>query len=106
MQSSHFTIQAKQLTALLAMAKGSWRMILLSGCKKKTAMPYSQKCKTEAFIQQKLNYIHSNPCKGENKLANLPEEYVHSSAKFYIAGEQGIYRVTSHTELQDIDLTK
>ena len=24
-----------------------------------------KECRTEKFIQQKLNYIHSNPCKGE-----------------------------------------
>ncbi len=65
-----------------------------------------KECRTPAFIEQKLNYIHSNPCKGENKLANLPEEYIHSSAKFYITGKQGIYPVTSYTLLQDIDLSK
>ncbi len=65
-----------------------------------------KECRTSAFIQQKLNYIHWNPCKGENKIVELPEQYIHSSAKFYITGEQGIYPVTSYTELEDIDLTK
>jgi len=64
-----------------------------------------KECRTEKFIQQKLNYIHWNPCKG-NKLVELPEQYIHSSAKFYITGEQGIYAVTSFIELRDIDLTK
>ena len=64
-----------------------------------------KECRTEKFIQQKLNYIHWNPCKG-NKLVELPEQYIHSSAKFYITGEQGIYAVTSFMELRDIDLTK
>ena len=64
-----------------------------------------KECRTERFIQQKLNYIHWNPCKG-NKLVELPEQYIHSSAKFYITGEQGIYAVTSFMELRDIDLTK
>ena len=64
-----------------------------------------KECRTEKFIQQKLNYIHWNPCKG-NKLVELPEEYTHSSAKFYVTGEQGIYPVTSFMELRDIDLTK
>jgi hypothetical protein len=49
--------------------------------------------------------MHWNPCKGENKIVELPEQYAHSSAKFYITGEQGIYHVTSYTELGDIDLT-
>ena len=64
-----------------------------------------KECRTEKFIAQKLNYIHWNPCKG-NKLVELPEQYIHSSAKFYITGEQGIYPVTSYMELRDVDLTK
>ena len=36
----------------------------------------------------------------------LREQYIHSSAKFYITGEQGIYPVMSFMELRDIDLTK
>jgi len=51
------------------------------------------------------NYIHFNPCKG-NKLVDLPEQYEHSSAKYYIEGVQGIYPVTSFMELRDIDLTR
>jgi hypothetical protein len=62
-----------------------------------------KKCRTEKFIQQKLDYIHWNPCKA--KLVELPEQYIHSSAKFYVIGEQGVYLVTSFMELQDIDLT-
>jgi len=64
-----------------------------------------KECRTEKFIQQKLNFIHWNPCQG-NKLIELPEEYLHSSAKFYIEGEQRIYSVTSFSELRDFDLTK
>ena len=62
---------------------------------------YSAKIKLPAYRQAG---IHWNPCKG-NKLVELPEQYVHSSAKFYIEGEQGIYPVTSLMELRDIDLT-
>jgi hypothetical protein len=51
-----------------------------------------KECRTEKFIQQKLDYIHFNPCKG-NKLVDLPEQYEHSSAKYYIEGVQGIYSV-------------
>jgi hypothetical protein len=50
--------------------------------------------------------MHWNPYKGEKKLAELPEQYIHSPAKFYVTGEQGIYPVTSYTELEDIDPTK
>jgi len=65
-----------------------------------------KECRTEKFIQQKLNYIHWNACRGVNKLVDLPEQYIHSSAKFYAIGEHGIYSVTSYMELRDIDLTK
>ena len=63
-----------------------------------------KECRTDKFIVQKLNYMHSNPCVA--RLCVQPEEYEHSSAKFYITGEQGIYPVMSFMELQDIDLTK
>jgi hypothetical protein len=56
-----------------------------------------KECRTEKFIQQKLNYIHWNACKG-NKLVELPEQYIHSAAKFYIEGEQGVYPITSFME--------
>ena len=64
-----------------------------------------KECRTEKFIQQKLDYIHWNPCKG-NKSAELPEQYIHSSAKFYIEGKQGVYPVKNFMELRDIDLTE
>jgi len=64
-----------------------------------------KECRTEKFIQQKLDYIHWNPCKG-NKLVELPELYENSSAKSYITGEQGVYPITSFMELRDIDLTR
>jgi len=32
-------------------------------------------------------------------------EYPHSSAKFYICGDQGMYRVLNYRELDDINLT-
>jgi hypothetical protein len=54
-------------------------------------------------MEQKLNYMHLNPCKGKWNLSNKPEEYEHSSAKFYICGIQGVYPVTNYKELADID---
>ena len=33
-------------------------------------------------------------------------DYNHSSAKYYITGEQSVYAVMSYLELADIDLTK
>ncbi|MFN7407048.1 MAG: hypothetical protein ACK5SL_10980 [Cyclobacteriaceae bacterium] len=60
----------------------------------------------DQFMEQKLNYIHENPCRGEWNLAKYPEDYMHSSAKYYATGEQGIYEVMSYALLADIDLTK
>lgn len=65
-----------------------------------------KECRSSAFILQKLNYMHDNPCKGKWNLAASPSDYPHSSALFYITGEQGIYPVTGYTFMEDIDLTK
>ena len=61
-------------------------------------------CRTIEFIQQKLLYIHLNPCKSDPSLAILPEDYIHSSTKYYYTSHQEIYTVTSYMDLQDIDL--
>ena len=61
-----------------------------------------KECRTIAFMKQKIDYIHLNPCKAG--MANLPEDYVHSSAKYYYTGLQGIYSVITYMELQDINL--
>ncbi|MBK5270028.1 MAG: transposase [Bacteroidia bacterium] len=63
-------------------------------------------CRTNKFINQKLDYIHSNPCRGKWNLCNSPDEYLHSSAKFYLTGEQGIYPVTNVGEMEDVVFTK
>ncbi len=39
-------------------------------------------------------------------MAKYPEDYMHSSARYYATGEQGIYEVMSYALLADIDLTK
>jgi REP element-mobilizing transposase RayT len=64
-----------------------------------------KECFSQGFLLQKLNYMHNNPCNGNWNLAKSPVEYPHSSAKYYITGEQGIYNVTNFMEMQDIDLT-
>ena len=43
------------------------------------------------FFLQKLSYVHNNPCTGVYDIVKNPVEYEHSSAKFYITGEQGVY---------------
>ena len=64
-----------------------------------------KKCESEAFILQKLDYFHMNPCREKWNLWNSPVGYVHSSAMYYTTGEQGVYQVTGYALLMDIDLT-
>lgn len=40
-------------------------------------------CYTRNFTEQKLNYIHRNPCAGKWNLANEYTDYLHSSGAFY-----------------------
>jgi REP element-mobilizing transposase RayT len=65
-----------------------------------------KECRTHKYMQQKLDYMHSNPCRGKWSLAISPSEYEHSSARFYICGEHAAYSVMNFLELDDIDLTK
>ena len=63
-----------------------------------------KECNSSAFIVQKLEYMHSNPVAGKWELAVNAMEYPHSSAKFYICGQQGFYPVLNYRELDDINL--
>jgi hypothetical protein len=65
-----------------------------------------KECRSDRFVEQKLAYIHDNPCRGKWQLAVSPIYYPHSSALFYYTGKQGVYEVTNYKELHDIDLTK
>jgi len=65
-----------------------------------------KECLSDKFIDQKLDYMHDNPCRGVWNLVESPADYQHSSAKFYLTGEQGVYGVTNYGELKDIDLSK
>ncbi len=44
--------------------------------------PMVKECWTKKFFQQKLNYIHFNPCQPHWNVAASPEEYKWSSAMF------------------------
>jgi len=48
--------------------------------------PMVKECWTKKFFQQKLNYIHFNPCQPHWNLASSPEKYKWSSASFYETG--------------------
>ncbi|PSK95219.1 hypothetical protein [Taibaiella chishuiensis] len=58
-----------------------------------------KQCYTTRFLKQKLEYIHANPCRGKWRLCVSPEEYVHSSANYYLTGQPGIYRVRHYLDL-------
>lgn len=55
-------------------------------------------CRTEAFILQKLNYMHFNPCTDRWRLCEKPHEYEHSSAAFYQSGKQGKVEVKDYQD--------
>jgi len=38
-----------------------------------------------SFLEQKIDYIHQNPCRFPWKISNYPEEYPWSSARFYLS---------------------
>ncbi len=46
--------------------------------------PLSVKCYTRKVIEQKLDYIHHNPLQEKWRLAEQPEDYFYSSARFYL----------------------
>ncbi|HNP92027.1 transposase, partial [Macellibacteroides fermentans] len=62
-----------------------------------------KECRINKFINQKLNYIHDNPCRGKWNLAESPVDYAHSSARFYLTGEPGICEIFHCGLLEDID---
>ena len=39
------------------------------------------------FLQQKMDYIHHNPCQPQWKLVEASEDYLWSTASFYFAGK-------------------
>jgi REP element-mobilizing transposase RayT len=59
-------------------------------------------CRSNAFIYQKLDYMHNNPFVKKWALCSNALEYLHSSAKFYLTGEQGFYPVTNFMEMEDM----
>ena len=63
-----------------------------------------KECVGTHFTFQKLDYMHNNPCSGKWQLALHAALYPHSSARFYLHGEQGAYAVLNFQELLDIDL--
>ena len=45
---------------------------------------------TMPFLQQKMDYLHNNPCQPHWRLVDQPEDYVWSSACFYILDKPSV----------------
>ncbi len=61
-----------------------------------------KECNSRKFIDQKLDYIHNNPCSGKWNLCDYPAEYMHSSARYYMEGIHTCYQVKNIMEMQDV----
>jgi len=59
-------------------------------------MPMVKECWNEAFMLQKLNYIHANPCQPHWNLAAMPEDYKWSSAAFYETNNPADFKWLTH----------
>jgi REP element-mobilizing transposase RayT len=56
--------------------------------------PLSVDLWTEAVFDQKLEYIHNNPIQHKWHLAEIPEDYRYSSARFYVSGHDELGIIT------------
>jgi putative transposase len=54
---------------------------------------------TPDFLRQKMEYVHNNPCQLHWRLAEHPEEYVWSSAQFYLLGRPAVIAVDDVRDL-------
>ena len=54
---------------------------------------------TPGFLRQKLDYIHHNPVQPHWQLVERPEDYVWSSARFYLLGEPALIPLCDAQEL-------
>jgi len=57
--------------------------------------PLSVELWSDKVIDQKMDYIHNNPCQEKEELTDLPENYKYSSASFYI-NEETEWNFLSH----------
>ena len=51
------------------------------------------------FLRQKMAYMHNNPCQPQWCLAEHPEDYIWSSARFYLLDEPAIIPLDSANHL-------
>lgn len=54
---------------------------------------------TPDFLRQKLTYVHNNPLQSHWKLAEKPESYIWSSARYYLSGGRALIPLSDAREL-------
>jgi REP element-mobilizing transposase RayT len=54
---------------------------------------------TPHFLRQKMEYVHNNPCQPHWRLAKCPEDYVWSSARFYLLDKPAVITVDDVRDL-------
>lgn len=99
-------LKAQRELALLQKLKDVLYHTEIKGKKRHTVFKTSfdvVHCYSRSFIQQKVDYIHANPCSKKWMLAEHSSMYVHSSAQYYETGIQGIYPVSTWMELESSD---
>jgi len=60
--------------------------------------PLSVPLWSKLVFEQKLNYIHQNPVQEKWKLADLPENYYYSSARYYLLNQDDWGFITHYAE--------
>ena len=58
-------------------------------------------CSSIDIAEQKLNYIHLNPCRSNPPLVDNPIDYIHSSASQYLGGSKIVYPVSNIMSILD-----
>jgi len=51
------------------------------------------------FLEQKMTYLHQNPCQERWGLVERPEDYIWSSARFYLEDKPAIIKVDDVRDL-------
>jgi len=97
---------AGQLNILSEMARGVSTSDFKRGKRHQVFEPSFdwKRCYADWFIEQKLDYMHDNPCKGNWELASCREDYEHSSAGFYTFGRPGTIRIDHYLDVLEMGI--
>ncbi len=104
-QRDFLKFTAKELLNLIKSKKGTQgQEELFVGLKDRTFQVWKRNSMSidlihEWFFNQKLEYLHSNPCQPHWQLALLPEDYRYSSARFYEFGKDEFGFLTHYSEI-------